>query len=274
MAVIALVLAGCGGGGSSSVAQASTPVPAEKSFSSCKMDAADPSAANSLGSFQLVNNIWNPDTATSYSECVNATINEATGIKSAQFQWNFVTTKIDVKSYPSIVYGWHPGYSKGNPAKLPASVASLPDLNATATVNTTCSGECVFNTGFDLLFTKTATPTTWAPTAEIMIWTELKDAGHAGNYVTDVTIAGIPFALYQGPITVPVTSAGPGGSWNYILYVAKAPINTFNFNLKAFVSDAVARGYVSPTDYLPGVEFGTEVTKGQGTTTITGYSIQ
>jgi hypothetical protein len=93
---------------------------------------------------------------------------------------------------------------------------------------------------------------------------------NAGKLVEVVSIDGVKFEVYKGQVTPPTGTA----SWTYVAYVAESTVTQFNFNMKNFVADSLKRGYLKPSDYLAVVELGTEITSGQGSTTLSGYSIR
>ncbi len=66
-----------------------------------------------------------------------------------------------------------------------------------------------------------------------------------------------------------------GSTWNTIVYNAPVdtPTNLIDLDIKAFLDDAVRRGWIETTDYLVSIEFGTEVGRGKGTTTVSSMRI-
>lgn len=261
---IALALAGCGGGSSSTT-------DTSKSFSNCYSDTNPGNSTNLFGNFIVSTDIWNPTAATSYSECINATVDLNLGVQSAQFDWTIVSSSNQVITYPNLQFGQQPGLPKHSTSRLPVLVSSMPNLNVTGTIDTTCAiGPCYFDSAFDLFFSNAATPTTYPPKIELMIWTAYNVSYKFGAPTATVTIGNTVFNVY----TSTVISPSKNYSWPMIQFLATTPITKFNLNIKDFVDDALARGYVASTDYLDVVEIGTEVRVGQGSTVITDYNIQ
>jgi hypothetical protein len=254
-----LLIAGC-----DSAVAAST----SKLFSNCYSNTNPGNSKNYFGNFVVSTDIWNPSAATSYSECVNATIDLNLGVKSAQFDWTFVSNN-QVIAYPNLQFGQQPGWPTSTTTKLPVLVSSMPNLNVTGTINTTCATgvTCYFDSGFDLFFSNTATHPTYPPKIELMIWTEY-NVGYQPSPVIPVTIGGTIFNVSSHIVRIRTNS------WTIIEYRATTPITQLNLNIKNFVDNALARGYVASTDYLDVVEIGTEVRSGQGSTVITNYNIQ
>jgi hypothetical protein len=227
---------------------------------------------NTFGNFMVLTDIWNPPA--SYSECVNTTYDFNIGaFSSAQFDWNFTPLPIGVKAYPNLTFGQIPGRLTSTTTKLPALVTSMPNLNVTGTINTACATgvTCQYDNGIDIFFSSTATPTTWPPKAEMMIWTTYNITGYSTGTAaaTGVVIGGITFDVYVYPVTI-----GPD-TWPFILYLPRTPITQLNLNIKNFVADTLTHPYgVASTDYLDVVEIGTEIRSGQGSTALTNYNIQ
>ena len=256
-----------------------SPAPAQASpqtrglFSACTTKGNKEDAKASLGKFMVTTNVWNPNAAESFSECVKAKHDNATGLVDAQITWDVVGSNNQVLSYPNFSFGWQVGTDQGSTTpKLPALVSALPDLNASGKIETFCApgATCTMNTAFELLFSNSATPTVWPPTAEVMVWVQATCGScNAGKLAGKVTIDGVDFEVYKGVVQPPTGAE----SWTYVAYVAEKTVTQFNVNFKNFVNDAVTRGYLKTSDHLAVVELGTEITLGQGTTTITGYGI-
>jgi Glycosyl hydrolase family 12 len=279
VAVIASLVAACSGNDKSTAA--ASPVatgdvsrPVSNFFSGCTVKGNTEDIKATMGSFVVSTNVWNPNAAAGFNECVKAKVDNVTGLVDAQITWDVTGSNNEVLAYPNFGYGWQVGTEQGSTTKrLPARVSELPDIQATGRIETVCSAgsSCTMNTAFEMLFSSTPTPTVWPPTAEVMVWMQAT-CGHcnAGKLQGKVTIDGVDFDVYKGVVTPPTGTA----SWTYVAYVAQKTVAQLNFNMKNFVTDSLTRGYLQPTDYLSVVELGTEVTSGKGTTTITGYNVR
>lgn len=250
------------------------PTQAISTFSACTIKGNKDDAKASMGNFMLTTNVWNPNAASSFTECVKARLDNATGLVDAQITWDVNGSNNQVLSYPNFGYGWQVGTEQGSTTrKLPALISNLGDIRATGRIETVCApgANCTMNTAFELLFSSTPTPTVWPPTAEVMVWVQATCGScNAGTLQGKVTIDGVEFDIYKGIVTPPTGTA----SWTYVAYVATQTVTQFNFNMKNFVTDSLNRGYLKANEYLSVVELGTEITSGQGTTTLTGYSIR
>ena len=83
--MVALALTGlvaCSGGGDSKATTAVAAVsPLNTSmFSACTTKGAQSDAKASLGKFMVTTNVWNPNSASGYQECVNAKYDNATDL--------------------------------------------------------------------------------------------------------------------------------------------------------------------------------------------------
>ncbi len=277
------LLVACSGGGSggkpaetvaSATPTAPLPAPAASTFSACTVKGNKEDAKVSMGNFMVTTNVWNPNAAGSFTECVKAKLDNTTGLIDAQITWDVSGSNNEVLAYPNFGYGWQVGTEQGSTTrKLPTLISALGDIQATGRIETVCApgASCTMNTAFELLFSSTPTPTVWPPTAEVMVWVQATCGScNAGKLQGKVTIDGVEFEVYKGIVTPPTGTA----SWTYVAYVATQTVTQFNFNMKNFVTDSLNRGYLKANEYLSVVELGTEITSGKGTTTLTGYSIR
>lgn len=282
LAVLPL-LGACGGGGAGATAVAATapattvaPISAQAFglFTGCMIKGVETDARATLGQYMVTTNVWNPSAASSFSECVRARHDNSTGQVDLVTNWSVTGSNNQVLAYPNVAFGWQVGTDQGSTTRrLPAQLSAVGDLLASGRVETSCApgSVCTMNTAFDLLFSQTATPTTWPPSGEMMVWLQAScKSCNAGKLVDKVTIDGVVFELYKGEVTPPTGTA----SWTYVAYVAESTVAQFQFNFRNFLADAQQRGYFKPTDYLAVLELGTEITAGQGSTTLSGYSVR
>jgi len=225
------------------------------------------------GDYSANNNVWNASAAASYTQCINV-ITTTTGV-NAKFDWNVGSNTKTVKTFPEVVFGWHPGYdyswqkrSSSTTTKLPVNVGTMPDLTVSGEVTTTCATNCYYDTALDMWFGTSSTPTTWPPATEMMIWTDTNITWDAGTFVGQVDVNGQQYKLYFNPVSV------QGASWTSIIYVSVNKQTHLNLNMKSFISDAIQRGYLPASQYLDSVEMGTEVLYGKGTTEMLSYQVQ
>jgi hypothetical protein len=279
----AVILTACGGGGGSSTpstpaapsSPASQPAATTSTFNTCVSNANPTGFTKQFGSLLELSSVWNPAGATAYNVCLNNTLDANNNITDLEIVWNVTATvpasSTPVVMYPDLMFGWQPGFTSSTTTILPASVANVPSLPVEGTVTTTCNGACGYDTSFDLMFSKTATPNTWPPAAEVMVY--LSDTfgnSFPGTNLGTVTIDGQAFTVYQNNVQINSNS-----SWPSLVYIAQnQPLTNLNgLNLKDFVQDALNRGVINTTLYLDMVELGSEVQNGSGTTSIKNFTI-
>lgn len=227
--------------------------------------------------YTILNNVYNKNDAINPLSCMNGVINVNDGV-SGTFDWAFESTVYSSKAYPEIAFGWKPqAMTASNTTKLPRNVTNLENMVVTGKVETTCSSECQYDNAFDLWFQHGAKADKYAPlseTTEMMIWTSTnRDTSYEEGYVGTVTVDGESYKLYHKTIVLPANVC-PNCSWNYIQFVAVKNTNYLNLNIKSFVVAAYNRGFLSSSDYLESIEYGTEIIKGAGKTRLLNYKIQ
>jgi hypothetical protein len=97
--------------------------------------------------------------------------------------------------------------------------------------------------------------------AELMIWINYNGgAGPAGSYQGTVSIGGHSWDVYF------VDWSGSAG-WYYIAYKITSPADNVDLDLRDFMDDAIARGFLDPSWYLDAMEAGFEIWRdGEGLT--------
>jgi len=73
----------------------------------------------------------------------------------------------------------------------------------------------------------------------------------AGGRAATVEIGGVVWDVYFANV-----------SWSYIAYLAREPLTSVDLDIKAFIDDAVSRGFINPEWYLDAVEAGFEIWRG------------
>lgn len=222
-----------------------------------------------VGAFAFNTGLWGPKGALSYSFSMVGEINVKNSIiNKAEFLWDVVASDTpQVVAYNNVTFGKHPGWTTSTSNKFPAQVGIMPTIKATGDVKTTCLTKCVFGSIMNMFVTATATPTYADVGTEFLIVTENSDGGpnpYIPGYVGQSTINGVVYNVYYNAIK---------STWNNIGYSPLTQSSTVNVDVKDFMNDAIKRGYIKSTDYLQGVEVGTEVVFGKGKTTITNFSI-
>lgn len=155
----------------------------------------------------------------------------------------------DVAAYPFVYKGCHWGHCTRN-SGLPVKVRELRAARSSWRISVE-GVEGTWNAAYDIWFSvKGASEPTGG--AELMIWINRGGgAGPAGRRVATVEIGGVAWDVYFANM-----------SWNYIAYVSREPLSSVDLDIKAFIDDAVSRGFIDPEWFLDAIEAGFEIWRG------------
>ena len=199
-----------------------------------------PALAVSDGAYNIQNNEFNSDAR----ECIQVVGS------------TFTVTKSEITSgapggYPSIYKGCHWGTCTLN-SNLPLQVSVLRRLKSDW--NTTQPATDAYVAAYDIWFNTTPTAKGRPDGAELMIWLKHTDGiPPAGSKVASTKIGGATYDVWSHR----------RNSWNYVAYVRSVPTGSVHdFDLKAFIQDAVERNYIHNDWYLISVEAGFELWQG------------
>jgi len=169
----------------------------------------------------------------------------------------------DVVAYPEIMFGRNPWRDASTTPGLPVQVGRCKplvkyqaDLKASGT----------YNLAFDLWITRTVTAREADITHEIMIWVANSGGIPDGAKEAVVRIGGMEYDLW-------VKKDHGVARWTYAAFVSRGEQLKATLDLGAFMSILVERGLLATDLYLSSVEFGNEITGGEGACAITGYDI-
>lgn len=193
--------------------------------------------------YVVQNNVWNDVDG---SQCIS--VDNVTGnFKITSANHNKPTNGAPA-GYPSIFKGCHWGNCTIN-SGMPVRVSALS--SAITSWSTTQPGSGTYNAAYDIWFNKQPTTGGQPNGAELMIWLNSRGGVQpAGSKVASVSINGATWNVWKGK--------GSSG-WNIISYVrATGTTSVSNFNLLAFIKDAVSRGSIQTAWYLIDVEAGFE----------------
>jgi hypothetical protein len=155
-------------------------------------------------------------------------------------------------TYPSIFKGCHWGNCTTN-SGMPVQVSSLGSATSTWSV-TTASG--AYNISYDIWINSQPTTSGQPDSGELMIWLG-RGSGNgtpqpAGSVVGTVTISGRSWQVWYYT----------GFGWPYVAYLATSNTTSATIDIKAFINDAVSRGYFRSSGYLVAIEAGFEIWNG------------
>ncbi len=216
----------------------------------------------SMGPYMVQTDYWNNGSCPG-TQCMN--IDTTTGAFSVtQGPTCGANT---VGSYPDIMYGSAFGGSSPPPCALPAAISTLTCV--TSDWNFSVSQTGVWDVAYDIWFCpdNTCGAAGFSGGAEMMIW--LKYTSHGWEYDQgSATISGMPWEVWQW-------NQGSGSvTWNYIGYLSNAQTTSVTgLDIKAFIGDAISRGYIQPSWYLYAVEAGIEIQNGAVPFTSNSFSV-
>nr|3B7M_A Chain A, CELLULASE [Rhodothermus marinus]3B7M_B Chain B, CELLULASE [Rhodothermus marinus]3B7M_C Chain C, CELLULASE [Rhodothermus marinus]3B7M_D Chain D, CELLULASE [Rhodothermus marinus] len=186
------------------------------------------------GRYTVSNNVWGAETA----QCIEV------GLETG----NFTITRAEhdngnnVAAYPNIQFA----------IPQPRRVQELSDVRTSWTLTPITTGR--WNAAYDIFFAANPNHVTYSGDAELMIWLNKNgDVMPIGSRVATVELAGATWEVWYAD----------NGAMNVISYVRTTPTTSVTeLDLKAFIDDAVARGYIRPEWYLLSVQTGFELFTG------------
>lgn len=216
-----------------------------------------------IGKYWLNNNLWGAKTG-SGSQCLWKT---NTGDSSISWgtSWNWTGQVDTIKSFVSIILGWHWGWKLPDTG-LPILLSTNQNIHTSwefKLKETTPGG---INVTYDIWLSSNPQLGNVNPTNEIMIWLyKSGDIYPIGSKQTIADIGGTIWELWKGP--------HPTSGWPVYSFVHKININSQTLNLKDFFNYLIYHG-LSSSNYLISVEAGIEVFTGAGSLETTFYTIE
>ncbi len=193
------------------------------------------------GEYIIQNNVWGADTA----QCIsvpNTNSNAFTVSSSAHNQGS-------VASYPSVFKGCHWGTCTSN-SGMPVLVNQISSAPFSWSVTRISSG--TWNVAAEAwLSASTDSSGGYAGGGELMIWLDYQGMQPAGSQVGTANIGGVSYQVWYSQM-----------DWNYVAYRPTSTRGSINADLKAFIDDAVSRGYMQNSWYLHDFEAGFELMVG------------
>ncbi|NEC85166.1 endo-1,4-beta-glucanase [Streptomyces sp. SID12501] len=217
--------------------------------------------------YYLNNNVWGAKGATGQACTWLNSYKSGKANWETSFDWKGGDPN-GVKSYASIVLGWHWGW-KDTTTKLPVRLNSGRKVTSSWNFNITQTTPTVMNVSYDLWFHQKSNPD-WQdqPHDEMMVWLNRQNgAGPLGTKRETLTVGGVAWDLYVGKIV------NTNSSWNVFSFVRKTNTNSQTTDLTGLANALVQRKLMANTNYLTSVEAGTEVFRGKGKLSTSSYSV-
>ncbi|KAG8916704.1 hypothetical protein FRC00_014498 [Tulasnella sp. 408] len=209
---------------------------------------------NEGGIYYLENNLWGMSGYTG-SQC-----SQATSLSGNTVAWKTTYTwsggPYQVKSYANMDL-------QVGMRKQISSITSIP--STWRWTYTSASSNLVADVSYDLWLSPSSSGTGASSTTsyEIMIWLSTRGgATPAGSQIGTVTINGISWKLWKGPVS----------SWTVFSFVPPSEITNWSQDLKPFITYLTTSQGVSSSHYLIQFQAGTEPFTGSATFTTTAYS--
>ncbi len=201
--------------------------------------------ASTTSNYCVQQDVWNPISGWVQTMTVD---NQTGDFTVASCNANY--TGGSPMSYPSIYKGNHYGTITRS-SGMPMAVSALSSLNCTWTATTISSG--IWDAAYDVWFENGTYSSGNYNGAELMIWVaHLGGTQPVGSQVaSSVSLGGSTWNVWFG-----------NSGWNVISYVRTANGSSGSFDVKAFINDAVSRGYIQNSWNLEAVEAGFEIWSG------------
>lgn len=213
---------------------------------------------------RLVNNTWNVEprvNGTDFTQTV--TYNPSDLTRDVVFEWDFgPDDQAGVLSYPEIAFGESP-WSRGGATELVTRIDELRELDVA--VDLSISGRTdQFNVAFDLWLTDTPLGDYRHITTELMIWLHAPASDVGLPVVATWSSNGAAAKVYAEE----EFSIEPGLEWRYVAVVFDGDFLEGTVDIDGLMRFLTERGLISGTDYIGGLELGSEVQGYAGRTTL------
>jgi hypothetical protein len=189
---------------------------------------------------------------------------------TVSFEYNWGGNASTVKGYPAIVAGWHyggpVGYltatgSKSLPVRISAQKLFNSGISASH-VNSNYSYEKM-SLSWNIWIAASDKPS--VPSKQIMIWVWRKNQVPIGSKVGTVSMWGTNWDLYSGKAPV-------SPYWGVYTFVRQTTTLATSGNLRDFVNYLwKTKGWLSSSQWIVGIECGTELIQGKGKWNISRY---
>lgn len=213
--------------------------------------------------YWINNNLWGAGTSSGGSQCIWKTC-QSGDLVGWGTSWMFnAANPGQVKSYASIVLGWHWGWKKTD-SGLPFQLSATKAVNCGWNFKAAPGTDGTINVAYDLFAHTLANPgTNDDPTDEIMIWLYRSNGAAPIGPVeqANFSLAGTTWDVHRGK----------NDRWNVFSYVRTQNAETSVLNMMDFMKDLVRRGWMANTKYLTSVQAGTEVFTGTGRLDTSGF---
>ncbi|HTA76391.1 MAG TPA: hypothetical protein VK791_04475, partial [bacterium] len=202
-----------------------------------------------VGSYIVQTDYWNKPKCPG-EQCLS--VNDQTGAFTVTRGDYHCSNPDEVAAYPSILYGSAYG-STSLHCDLPAKLSELKCVKSSWSFEPTNTGR--WDAAYDIWLCPTGDcgPKGFLGGAEIMIWLDYRDVKGWKYDRGSVIIDGMNWEVWEWDQDVSVEHH------KYVAYLAKTMTTSVeNLDLKKFLDDCLAQGFIKPNWYLSAVEAGNE----------------
>jgi len=221
--------------------------------------------------FWVLNNQWGKEKALN-SDWFQRVVLEDDNTISIEYKWD--SNNYNIMGYPAFIAGWHWGTFSGNRNNsgnfgLPAKVGDKPSFLVKADLSHSNFGSYpeFLNVAWDIWLGPTENPE--KPAYEIMIWSWYINQIPDGQLQGQFTAWGAQWDVYR----YKAGSSPYGPAWNSFAFLRKTPTLVPSGDIGEFIKYLRSRDWLSDNDWIVGIQFGTELGRGEGSFRIKNYSL-
>ena len=214
----------------------------------------------------VLNNQWGREKALN-ADWYQRVVLEDNNTISFEYKWD--SRDYYIMGYPALIAGWHWGYRTPMGAfGLPSRVGDKQSYIVSANLSHKNDGNYpeYLNVSWDIWLGTSDNPS--EPNCEIMVWSWYTNQIPDGKLQGQITACGTQWDVYR--YKVGIDSGGP--AWNSFAFLRKTPTLEPAGNLGELIGYLRSRGWLQDNDRIVGIEFGTELGRGQGSFRISNYS--
>ncbi len=206
-----------------------------------------------VGSYVVEADYWN-ETQCPGTQCLS--IDTSTGAFSVT---QGPTCGNTVASYPNVLYGSSFGTVSPGSA-LPKALSDLSSVTSSWSFDVGGTSADQYDVAYDIWFCPTDACDSggFAGGLELMIWLNYRNTTGWEQDLGSVSLAGHEWEVWSA------TAGGGANSWTYLAYLIQPSMvnSVSDFDILAFIDDAVSRGLLPSTSYLYAIQAGNELRSG------------
>ena len=217
-----------------------------------------------LDNAYLHNNLWGEESGSGAQCCWIEAFSENTKCINWKTSWEWEEANNSIKSFASIVHGWHFGWKNSN-TEFPIKIDNMQKIDSFWKFELKENIEGNLNITYDMWFSNRQIDSE-NPDGEIMIWLYKKgNVPPIGKKVKEIEVGGIIWDLWIG--------LHPQFSWPVFSFIKQKNTTEAKLELHKFITE-ICRNENYNFTYLLGIQSGIEVLSGAGTFSTTEYFIE